>query len=93
MDLLKAKLANGPDFGVVPQETESIFERLARNQNTTLVCDYGNPATWYGAKATTVVQAESDDEVLQGLKANVGNHELSFGRLMGLQRSLGCKSG
>jgi RNA exonuclease 1 len=92
VDLLKAKLAYGPEFGVVPQETESIFERLARNKNTTLVCDHGNPLTWYGAKATTVVQCESDQQVVDGLKAHVGSHELSFGRLMALQKSLGCTS-
>ena len=63
-------LPAGPDFGVFKQDVESIFERLAKSNGrhgkgaTSAVIDHGNPRAWHGAKATSAVACQTDDQVI-----------------------------
>ncbi|CCO27027.1 putative exonuclease C637.09 [Rhizoctonia solani AG-1 IB] len=67
--LFAKKLKEGPDFGVFKQDVESIFERLSKSNgrhgkgSTSAVIDHGNPRAWHGAKATSAVSCQTDDQV------------------------------
>jgi len=93
-ELLKLKMANGPGFGEFKTDHESILERLARVPGrhgrgvTSAVCDYGNPGSWHGAKATTAVPCKSDEEVANGVSELIMRHEFVFGRMISLSESL-----
>lgn len=70
LDLLRMKVAQGPNFGEVGSETESIFERMARHAQSSnkpgrsaAICDYGNPSQWHGQRARTAVRCINDDDV------------------------------
>ncbi|QRW08352.1 exonuclease domain protein [Ceratobasidium sp. AG-Ba] len=95
LDLLKKKLKEGPDFGVFKQDVESIFERLTKSNGrhgkgaTSAVIDHGNPRAWHGAKATSAVACQSDDQVVTGVLEAAQNHDFVFGRLLGLSQALG----
>ncbi|KAN0141756.1 hypothetical protein V8E53_000218 [Lactarius tabidus] len=94
MDLLKAKIKNGPGYGEFRADFEPILARIARSHSRnrgsnggrtrTAIVDHGNPGAWHGASATapaTTVACANDAEVLDGL--------FIFGRLMGLADALG----
>ncbi|KAJ9114370.1 hypothetical protein QFC20_001513 [Naganishia adeliensis] len=96
VDLLRMKLINGPEFGEVGDETESIFERMSRHSEnlskpgkTSVICDYGKSNQWLKSKATTAVGCKDDDQVLEGLLENVGKHDFAFARFMELANTLG----
>ncbi|KAJ9125766.1 hypothetical protein QFC24_002550 [Naganishia onofrii] len=96
VDLLRMKLIQGPEFGEVGDETESIFERMSRHSEnlskpgkTSVICDYGKSHQWIKAKATTAVACKDDDQVLAGLMENVGKHDFAFARFMELANTLG----
>jgi len=98
VELLRLKMANGPEFGSFADTTESIFERMNRHADIltkvsrkTAYCDYGNPRTGPGAKATTAVKCTSDDEVVDGMIKSVDDHDFVFGRMMELAHVQGCK--
>jgi len=57
----------------------------------TAMIDYGNPRGWYGAKASTVVACQNDDEVVRGVVEHVEGHDLVFARFMELGNVQGCK--
>ncbi|BEI88426.1 uncharacterized protein CcaverHIS019_0111440 [Cutaneotrichosporon cavernicola] len=87
VDLLRMKLQHGPDFGDPNVDSESVFERINRTggkERRSLVADYGNPRAWFGAKATTVVACTNDDEVVDAVAEQVGEHEFVFARLTDL---------
>ncbi|KAK8846710.1 hypothetical protein IAR55_005797 [Kwoniella newhampshirensis] len=91
VDLLRLKVAHGPDFGNALENMEPIFERLNRYTSdrtkpgkTSAYCDYGNPRAMYGAKATTAVRCTTDDEVIHRMKENMESHDFVFGRMMEL---------
>ncbi|KAL7424365.1 hypothetical protein Q5752_000047 [Cryptotrichosporon argae] len=91
LELLRKKLAHGPDFGDPSIDVESIFERVGRYKSTphgpaktTALVDYGNPSGWYGAKATATVACSTDDEVVEGVLAEAESKDLVVGRFMEL---------
>ncbi|KAG9102215.1 hypothetical protein FS749_011644 [Ceratobasidium sp. UAMH 11750] len=94
LELLKKKLKEGPDFGVFKQDVESIFERLAKSNGrhgkgaTSAVIDHGNPRAWHGAKATSAVACQNDDQVVAGVLEAAQNHDFVFGRLLELSQAL-----
>lgn len=96
--------AAGPDFGAFNDTTEPIFERVNRfvqpsangtiqskTAQTTAVCDYSNPKSGHGAKATIAVKCNNDDEILGAMLEHVGQHDLVFGRFMELANVQGCE--
>ncbi|KAJ1304455.1 hypothetical protein OPQ81_005602 [Rhizoctonia solani] len=93
--LLVKKMKEGPDFGVFKQDVESIFERLSKANGrhgkgaTSAVIDHGNPRAWHGAKATSAVSCQTDDEVVTAVIDAAQNHEFVFGRLLELSQALG----
>ncbi|CAE6517816.1 unnamed protein product [Rhizoctonia solani] len=93
--LLAKKMKEGPDFGVFKQDVESIFERLSKSNgrhgkgSTSAVIDHGNPRAWHGAKATSAVSCQTDDQVVAGVIDAAQNHDLVFGRLLELSQALG----
>ena len=98
VELLKLKMANGPDFGSFADTTESIFERMNRYVDSstkigrkTAYCDYGNPKSGPGAKATTAIKCLTDEDVVEGMVKSVGEHDFVFGRMMELANVQGCK--
>lgn len=97
VDLLKMKLAHGPDFGDPSSDTESIFERVGRAksssgaQRTTLVADYGNPRSWFGAKATHVEACTNDDEIVTAVTGGVATHDVVFARMTELSNVQHCE--
>ncbi|KAG8747142.1 hypothetical protein FRC10_002191 [Ceratobasidium sp. 414] len=96
LELLKKKLKEGPDFGVFKQDVESIFERLTKSNGrhgkgaTSAVIDHGNPRAWHGAKATSAVACQNDDQVVAGVLEAAQNHDFVFGRLLELSQALEC---
>jgi RNA exonuclease 1 len=54
---------------VFKQDVESIFERFSKSNGrhgkgaTSAVIDHGNPRAWHGAKATSAVACQTDDQV------------------------------
>lgn len=56
-----------------------------------LVADYGNPRSWFGAKATTAVACTSDDEVVDAVVNGIEEHEYVFCRLTELSNVQNCK--
>ena len=84
----------GPGFGEFVTDQETIFERLSRGQDpkTSVVIDHGTPGQWHGAKATTAVACQNDEEVLEGLIKNIESHDLTIARFMDLSHTLGCES-
>ncbi|KAH9055829.1 hypothetical protein EDB83DRAFT_2293073 [Lactarius deliciosus] len=102
IDLLKAKIKNGPGFGEFRADYEPILARIARSHSRnrgsngartrTAIVDHGNPGAWHGGSATapaTTVACANDAEVLDGLVGALDSHEFVFGRLMGLADALG----
>ncbi|KAF8259317.1 ribonuclease H-like domain-containing protein [Lactarius quietus] len=102
IDLLKAKIKNGPGYGEFRADYEPILARIARSQSRkrgsngaptrTAIVDHGNPGAWHGTSATapaTTVACANDAEVLDGLVGALDSHEFIFGRLMGLADALG----
>ncbi|GAA6010894.1 hypothetical protein JCM11491_004588 [Sporobolomyces phaffii] len=91
VELLNLKMDKGPGFGEFVTDQETIFERLARGQDpkTSVVVDHGTPGQWHGAKATTAVSCQNDDDVLQGVLDNVEQHDLTIARFMDLSHALG----
>ncbi|KAH9037515.1 hypothetical protein EDB85DRAFT_2072974 [Lactarius pseudohatsudake] len=102
LDLLKAKIKNGPGFGEFRADYEPILARIARScsrsrgsngaRTRTAIVDHGNPGAWHGGSATapaTTVACANDAEVLDGLVGALDSHEFIFGRLMGLADALG----
>lgn len=83
----------GPGFGEFVTDQETIFERLSRGQDpkTSVVIDHGSPGQWHGAKATTAVACQNDEQVLEGLLKHVGDHDLTIARFMDLSHKLGCE--
>lgn len=87
IDLLKMKLVHGPEFGDPSSDTESIFERVGRYKpsggvhRSTLVADYGDPRSWFGAKATKVTACTNDDEITEAVVDGVATHDVVFARL------------
>ncbi|KAL1408435.1 hypothetical protein Q8F55_005247 [Vanrija albida] len=79
--LLKMKLTHGPDFGDPNEDSESVFERLARSNRPTLIADHGNPRQWYGSAATTAVGCTTDDEVVDAVVQHIDSHSYVFARL------------
>ncbi|KAK4689800.1 RNA exonuclease, partial [Tremellales sp. Uapishka_1] len=99
VDLLRMKMANGPDFGHTLQDTESIFSRFNRFTpdptkpgKSSAIFDYGNPRSWIGAKATLAQSCKTDEEVVNGLVENVSKYDFSYARLMELGEVQGCRS-
>lgn len=91
-------LTTGPEFGDPSVDTESIFARLSRfspspkgPKRTSLVADYGNPRSWYGAKATAVAPCTNDDEVTDAVVSGVAKHDYTFARLTELSQVQNCK--
>lgn len=101
VDLLKLKMANGPDFGSFLDTSESIFERMnryVRDEKTkqgrkTAYCDYGNTKGGAGAKASSVAKCTTDEEVVENMISFVQNHDFVFGRMMELAHVQGCECG
>lgn len=99
VELLKLKMANGPDFGSFLNATESIFERMNRyvpdvktkESRRTGYCDYGNIKSSLGAKATSAARCETDDEVVDKVTEFAIDHDFVFGRLMELAQAQGCE--
>lgn len=107
IDLLKLKVKNGPGFGEFAVDMESILERMARRSAgnggvnigggigggiiRTGVVDYGTPSSWMGAKATSTVACNCDDDVAKGIAELITTHQFVFGRMMGLSGALGCE--
>ncbi|KAI9434729.1 hypothetical protein H4582DRAFT_1881782 [Lactarius indigo] len=102
IDLLKAKIKNGPGFGEFRADYEPILARIARSHSRnrgsngartrTAIVDHGNPGAWHGGSATapaTTIACANDAEVLDGLVGALDSHEFVFGRLMGLADALG----
>ncbi|BGP53492.1 hypothetical protein JCM8202_001136 [Rhodotorula sphaerocarpa] len=91
IELVKLKMEKGPGFGEFVVDQETIFERIGRGQDpkTSAVVDHGSPGQWHGAKATTAVACQTDEEVLQGLLDSIESHDLTIGRFMELSHSLG----
>lgn len=92
LDLLRMKVAQGPNFGEVGSETESIFERMARHAQSSTkpgrsaaICDYGNPSQWHGQRAKTAVRCISDDDV--SLSARHGSKSQGADAIAGGQGS------
>ena len=100
VDLLRLKMANGPDFGSFMDTAESIFERMNRyvtdattnETRRTAFCDYGNPRSGMGGKATSVARCTTDDEVIDNMVTYSDDHHFVFGRLMELAHVQGCGS-
>ncbi|KAI9432797.1 hypothetical protein H4582DRAFT_2083191 [Lactarius indigo] len=97
IDLLKAKIKNGPGFGEFRADYEPILARIARSHSRnrgsngartrTAIVDHGNPGAWHGGSATapaTTIACANDAEVLDGLVGALDSHEFVFGRLMGI---------
>ncbi|GAA6060288.1 hypothetical protein JCM10212_002929 [Sporobolomyces blumeae] len=91
IELLNLKMEKGPGFGEFVTDQETIFERLSRGQDpkTSAVVDHGTPGQWHGAKATTAIPCQSDQEVLDGLLEVVDKHDLTIARFMDLSHALG----
>ncbi|GAA5924990.1 RNA exonuclease [Sporobolomyces koalae] len=91
VELLNLKMQKGPGFGEFVTDQETIFERLSRGQDpkTSVVIDHGSPGQWHGAKATTAVACQNDEDVLKGVLEHVENHDLTLARFMDLSHALG----
>jgi RNA exonuclease 1 len=98
VDLLRAKMKNGPSFGHFQVDIENVLERMGRARENsqasskpirTAVVDYGTPHTWLGSKATTTVACTSDEDVVKGVEEALGTHDFVFGRMMELSEALG----
>ncbi|KAH8923114.1 hypothetical protein BT69DRAFT_1308433 [Atractiella rhizophila] len=89
VELLAKKLEKGPGFGEFPNETEPIFERLTRHEKKSVVVDHGS---FHTGKATTRVECNTDEEVVDGILKEVSNHDFVLGRLTDLSNSLGWTS-
>ena len=104
VDLLKAKIKNGPGYGEFKTDYEPILARIARSQShspsrgagtgaRTAIVDHGNPGAWHGTSAAspaTTVPCTTDAEVLEGVLGALDSHEFIFARLMALADALGC---
>ncbi|KAF8462662.1 hypothetical protein DFH94DRAFT_831793 [Russula ochroleuca] len=103
VDLLKAKIKNGPGYGEFKTDYEPILARIARSQShtpsrgagtgaRTAIVDHGNPGAWHGTSAdapATTVPCTNDAEILEGVLGALDSHEFVFARLMGLADALG----
>ncbi|KAH9965648.1 hypothetical protein BJV74DRAFT_869879 [Russula compacta] len=99
VDLLKAKIINGPGYGEFRTDYEPILARVARSLRgpngsgaRAAIVDHGNPGAWHGTSATapaTTVACTNDTEVLDGLLGVLDTHDFVFARLMGLADALG----
>ena len=96
VDLLKLKLANGPDFGTFTDTSESIFDRINRyqgptkgEQRRTAYCEVGNAKQ--GAKASNVARCEDDEQVIREMGEFAKTHDFVFGRLGELAAAQGCE--
>lgn len=93
----EAELTPGPEFGDPGIDTEPIFDRLNRHSSPrggskkSLVADYGNPRSWYGANATTAVPCSSDDEVVNAVVEHIAEHDYIFARMTELSNIQRCK--
>ncbi|KAL1743792.1 hypothetical protein HDZ31DRAFT_40140 [Schizophyllum fasciatum] len=91
-ELLRRKLAGGPEYGTFRVDWESIFERMARSTRfgagRAAVVDHGNPAL-HGAKAATAVACATDEDVLAGLLGAIPAHKFVYGRFTELADTLG----
>jgi RNA exonuclease 1 len=104
VDLLKAKIKNGPGYDVFKTDYEPILARIARSQShtpsrgagtgaRTAIVDHGNPGAWHSISAaapTTTVACRSDAKVVEGVLGALDSHEFVFARLMALADALGC---
>lgn len=91
LDLLRMKISQGPTFGDVGNDTESIFERMLRHRQdstqpgkSAAICDYGNPSQWHGSRAKTAVRCINDEDVIRGVVENAPTHDFVFARFMGI---------
>ncbi|KAI0266318.1 hypothetical protein BGY98DRAFT_1191446 [Russula aff. rugulosa BPL654] len=103
VDLLKAKIKNGPGYGEFRTDYEPILARIARSQSHTrsggagggaraAIVDHGNPGAWHGTSASapaTTVPCTNDAEVIEGVVGALDSHEFVFARLMTLADALG----
>ncbi|KAI0293180.1 hypothetical protein B0F90DRAFT_1670908 [Multifurca ochricompacta] len=102
VDLLKAKLKNGPGYGEFRTDYEPIIARITRSHSRlrgpggggarVAIVDHGNPGVWHGTSAAapaTTVSCTNDAEVVDGVLRVLDAHEFVFARLMGLADALG----
>ncbi|KAI9508061.1 hypothetical protein F5148DRAFT_1284472 [Russula earlei] len=98
VDLLKAKIRNGPGYGEFRTDYEPILARIARSHFRSgagaraAIVNHGNPGAWHGTSAAapaTTVACANDAEVLDGVLDALDSHEFVFARLMGLAEALG----
>ncbi|KAH9958157.1 hypothetical protein BC827DRAFT_1362457 [Russula dissimulans] len=98
VDLLRAKIKNGPGYGEFRTDYESILGRIGRSKFRGGACaraaivDHGNPGAWHGMSASapaTTVACTTDAEVLEGVLGVLDSHQFVFARLMGLADALG----
>ncbi|KAK4048045.1 hypothetical protein OIO90_005946 [Microbotryomycetes sp. JL221] len=91
IELLNLKMTKGPGFGEFTNDQETIFERISRGTDSkrSVVVDHGTPAQWHGAKASSAIGCNNDDEVLEGVLSSLEDHQLVFARFMGLSNTLG----
>lgn len=91
IDLLKLKLKNGPEFGLFNTDSESIFSKLERCDDTKkcAIIDYGNLGHWYGNSLKTFISCFSDDEILDRVLKNIDSHDFIWARFRELEYSLG----
>ncbi|KAG0252039.1 hypothetical protein DFQ27_008319 [Actinomortierella ambigua] len=88
MDLLRLKLAKGPEFGEFNQDQETIFSRLNRFNipRSSALIDADSLA---GHQATMTVKTNSDAEVVEALPKALAEHDFVFARLRSLELNHG----
>lgn len=72
LELLKLKMENGLEFGTVAPATETIFARLGKMrpaERTGAIVDSGNVERLICSHAAATISAESNSEVVEGIKA------------------------
>ncbi|KAG8895250.1 hypothetical protein FRB99_000686 [Tulasnella sp. 403] len=89
IELLKLKLQYGPSFGRYEQSSESIFEIISRQNKKSAYI--GDGATFYASKATSRVDCENDDAVMEAVITNISKHDFIFARFQQLQQALGWR--
>lgn len=93
VELLQKKLEKGPGFGEFQNDSEAIFDRMARGPDSKVaaVVDHGAPGQWMAGRAKTSLGFRTDDEVVDGIIGSIDEHDFLFGRMMDLSHALGCK--
>lgn len=91
LDLVKQKCEKGKAWGTPEASAESLFKRLGRSKRPKkdkghadqwrqgAVVDWGEPSRGYGGQAAVAIGAESDAEIVEGVKRAISEDSVAKG--------------